>query len=69
MTRQPDPRRVAKRDTGHCGRRGCTCTHTEGCDHGWLDTTPYTDEVTKQTYAPVEPCPVCRPEAVERMLA
>jgi hypothetical protein len=64
--RQLNPDRLNRRDRGHCGRAACRCTHTDGCDHGWLDTEPYTDPVTLQTYAPVEPCPVCRPEATER---
>lgn len=47
---------------GHCGRAGCRCTHTEGCDRGWVDVPSYTDPRTLQTYSPVAPCPVCRPE-------
>lgn len=27
----PDPRRVDRRETTHCQRKGCTCTHTEDC--------------------------------------
>lgn len=66
----PDPRRVARRERNHCGRAtGCTCTHTEGCDHGWLELPAYTDEITKQTYHPVQPCPACRPEHYTRLRA
>lgn len=65
----PDPERVRRRPIVHCGRVGCRCTHTEGCDHGWVELPPYTDPATKQTYAPVAPCPVCRPESYGRLQA
>lgn len=65
----PDPRRVDRREGPHCQRRGCPCTHTEGCDHGWIEQPTYTDPVTKQTYTPVAPCPACRPEPHQRLRA
>ncbi len=64
----PDPRRVERRDRNHCGR-DCRCTHTEGCDRGWVAMPAYTDPVTKQTYEPVAPCPMCRPESYARLRA
>lgn len=63
-----DPRRLHRRETLHCGRLACRCTHTDGCEYGWIEGTPYTDDVTLQTYRPVEPCPVCRPEATARRI-
>lgn len=64
---EPDPARLRRREREHCGRDACRCTHTEGCDRGWVDMPAYVDPVTKQTYAPVQPCPVCRPESWARM--
>ena len=63
----PDPQRVQRRPITHCGRAGCRCTHTEGCDHGWVEMPAYVDPVTKQTYQPVQPCPMCRPESYQRL--
>lgn len=65
----PDPGRAARFPRGHCGRPGCRCTHTEGCDYGWMEGgEPYTQRGVVYA-APVEPCPACRPEAATRMLA
>lgn len=55
-----------RRDTGHCLRRACVCTHTWPCDHGWIEQ-PWTDPDTMITYERVAPCPNCRPEAYERL--
>lgn len=55
------------RDSGHCGRAGCRCTHTAGCDHGWLDDQPWTNPETGITYEQVSPCPICRPDAADRL--
>lgn len=63
-----DAGRAARFPRGHCGRAGCACTHSHGCDHGWLETEAYTHRGVRYD-APQDPCPVCRPEAVERMLA
>lgn len=68
-TVNPDPRRVQLRPTAHCGRKHCRCTHTEGCDHGWVEMPDYVDPVTKQTYTPVQRCPICRPEHYQRVAA
>lgn len=67
-TRPTNPAGIARRDRGHCGRSGCRCTHTHGCDHGWVQLPSYTDPKTLQTYSPVGPCPVCRPEATARQV-
>lgn len=52
------------RDATHCYRKACRCTHTDGCDHGWIDLDPITNHGV--TYERVAPCPVCRPEAAAR---
>lgn len=31
----------------HCRRKGCACSHSEGCDRGWIG-----DETVRR-------CPVC----------
>lgn len=63
----PDPSRAARFPRGHCGRAGCRCTHTEGCDHGWVDMPPR--QLHGGTYTEVAPCPVCRPDAMDRLMA
>lgn len=63
----PDAGRAARFPRGHCGRRGCACTHTHGCDHGWLETEGYTHRGVHYT-APQDPCPICRPEAAARVI-
>lgn len=63
----PDPSRATRFPRGHCGRAGCRCTHTEGCDHGWVDMPPR--ELNGQRYTEVAPCPICRPDAMDRMMA
>lgn len=50
---------------GHCRRRGCPCTHTDGCDYGWVPMPPR--EQHGITYEQVAPCPVCRPDAADRL--
>lgn len=56
----------------HCGITKCECTHTQGCEFGWIYGTE-TDRkvaksrdgqtiVTEQKYEVVSPCPNCRPE-------
>lgn len=57
----------------HCGRTGCGCTHTHGCEKGWI-WTEYLDEqvvvrntsgardVIRRKYEGVYPCSVCDPE-------
>lgn len=53
------------RDTGHCRRRGCMCTHDHPCEYGWL-TMPALDH-NGETYDRVAPCPICRPAAATRL--
>jgi hypothetical protein len=45
---------VAARPGRHCGREACRCTHTQGCEAGWLDA-----PVTKDGYQQVRPCGAC----------
>jgi hypothetical protein len=54
-------------DRRHCRRDGCLCTHGAPCDAGWLDVPPTTKHGV--TYERVAPCPVCRPEAADRIAA
>ena len=35
----------------HCGQPWCRCTHTLGCEFGWIDANT----------AAVRPCPTCHP--------
>lgn len=65
--REPDAGRAARFPRGHCGRPGCRCTHTENCDHGWIEGQPYTHRGVRYA-APQEPCPACRPEAAARVI-
>lgn len=41
-----------------CDRPGCPCTHTGGCEAGWIE-----HKLRKhgRTTDAVRPCPVCRP--------
>jgi hypothetical protein len=58
----------------HCGSRGCICTHTHGCDRGWVFM-EYTDEIrVKVDGLPtiqlvkregVRPCQMCDSERYE----
>lgn len=57
------------RDTGHCGRTSCPCTHTAPCDHGWLDSPAYHNPQTGETYETVAPCAICRPDAHDKLAA
>lgn len=60
------PHPTPRRDTGHCGRAGCPCTHTEGCDHGWIELPPTTNPETGITYDRVTHCPICHAVAVDK---
>lgn len=51
----------------HCRLEGCLCTHTDPCDHGWVDMPEQT--VHGIVYRAVAPCPICRPEAAGRLAA
>lgn len=54
-----EQRRAAENSGGTpCGRKGCTCTHTEGCEAGWIETS--TRDSRGITYDQVRPCPKCR---------
>ena len=57
----------------HCYRTGCICTHTDGCEYGWI-WIEYVDEkvikrntsgardVIRRKYDGVYPCPICDPD-------
>ena len=59
----------------HCGASGCICTHTDGCDKGWILGKYYEDRVVKlpsgvnstitETFEGVSPCPMCDPDRYE----
>lgn len=51
--------------SGNCGRRYCRCTHSDGCEYGWIDMPPLVRG--KHAYERVAPCPVCRPESALRV--
>lgn len=40
----------------HCGRGDCRCTHTQGCEAGWLESSP-----SAAGNDQVRPCPACNP--------
>ena len=56
----------------HCGKTGCICTHTHGCERGWI-WIDYVDETIvkrnnsgardaiRRKYQGVYPCPSCDP--------
>jgi hypothetical protein len=52
-----EARALESRESGrtgqHCGPQACKCTHTDGCDGGWID----------QESGQVAPCPRCKPRA------
>ena len=46
---------------GHCGIKGCRCTHTAPCDHGFIKTV---DKVNAYgSYECVSRCYMCTPQA------
>jgi hypothetical protein len=47
----------------HCGRRGCECTHDDGCYKGWVDHLPG----AYGTYDHTVPCRNCRPVLWQRI--
>jgi hypothetical protein len=59
----------------HCGVSGCICTHTLGCDKGWILGKFTEDKVVKlsngisstrtETFEGVSPCPMCDPDRYE----
>lgn len=42
----------------HCRRKGCDCTHDEGCYRGWIDAPDGSSTL---------PCFICRPQTHERV--
>ena len=56
------------RDSGHCGRKGCPCTHDGPCDHGWIEWPDHRAD-TGLDYENVAPCPTCRPDAWAKLEA
>jgi uncharacterized protein YcbX len=54
-----EQQRAAENSGGtSCGKKGCTCTHTDGCEAGWIETS--TRDERGVTYDQVKPCPRCR---------
>ena len=62
----------------HCGMAGCICTHSYGCERGWI-WRKYSDEkivklpdgqtkVVKEDYEGVHPCQNCDPDRYELFL-
>jgi hypothetical protein len=62
----------------HCGNSGCICTHTQGCERGWVYGKYNDDKVVKlpngvnstvtETFEGVSPCPICDPDRYEIFL-
>jgi hypothetical protein len=62
----------------HCGNSGCICTHTQGCERGWIFGKYTEDKVVKlsngihstvtETFEGVSPCPICDPDRYEIFL-
>jgi hypothetical protein len=50
----------------HCGDSSCICTHTSGCEKGWI-LGKYLDEKNVE-YEAVSPCPICDPDRYEIFL-
>jgi hypothetical protein len=76
LERYPATKRPVQVAGAHCRRAGCQCTHTDGCDGGWIEVAPAEapDPVLfGEQEAPavedqggrVRPCPMCRPTVVE----
>jgi hypothetical protein len=41
-----------------CDRPGCPCTHTAGCEAGWIE---HKLHKHGRWHEAVRPCPICRP--------
>ena len=62
----------------HCKASGCICTHTGGCERGWILGKYTEDKVVKlsngidstvtETFEGVSPCPICDPDRYEIFL-
>lgn len=50
----------------HCGNAGCICTHTQGCERGWI-WGKHLDE-HGVIYEGVSPCAICDPDRYELFL-
>ena len=59
----------------HCFRAGCRCSHTHGCEKGWIwgisvvkrivVLKDKTQDIVTQEYDSVSPCPNCDPDRAE----
>ena len=59
----------------HCGTSNCICTHTQGCEKGWILGKFTEDKIVKlpnginstvtETFEGVSPCPMCDPDRYE----
>lgn len=63
----PVKRKRPTLDSRHCGREFCPCTHTAPCHRGWLPAPDRVNPNTGMAYEQVAPCPVCRPDAADRL--
>ena len=62
----------------HCGVSGCICTHTDGCEKGWIWGKFEDNKVVRigngvnanitETLEGVSPCPICDPDRYEIFL-
>lgn len=71
LQQQPDGR------GSHCGRAGCECSHTDGCEAGWIENRPGmvqadlfdapedAQPAARVQYDSVRPCPRCAPRRAE----
>jgi hypothetical protein len=50
----------------HCGNTGCICTHTLGCEKGWIYVKHLDEKYVE--YEGVSPCPICDPDRYEIFL-
>ena len=50
----------------HCGNTGCMCTHTHGCERGWVYGKHYDERNVE--YEGVTPCAMCDPDRYEIFL-
>jgi len=47
----------------HCGNASCECTHTHGCEKGWVYGKHLDEKFVE--YEAVSPCPNCDPDRYE----
>lgn len=48
-------------DWNHCGRKDCVCTHTGGCDRGFINLVELRPDGSERDLG-VSPCRTCRQE-------